>query len=205
MLETFSALLALCAGISPVIFEFPSHRPVTWSFDAFFDLRLNKWLSKQSRIWWLETPSPQLWRHCNESCFIALSQTTGTPVNHRLHIDPKCWLKEIRGLCYLGHLLRRKISSTNENRSWTWNYIIINAKGIISHAWLIWCWSLWVSNYIPQKPWTELLIHVIYLIWSGSTKWPCNVVLSWYTLKSIHLGPTMSTRAKPTTVALNIS
>ena len=28
---------------------FPSQRPVTWSYDAFFDLRLNKWLSKQSR------------------------------------------------------------------------------------------------------------------------------------------------------------
>ena len=27
---------------------FPSQRPVTQSFDVFFDLRLNKWLSKQS-------------------------------------------------------------------------------------------------------------------------------------------------------------
>ena len=28
---------------------FPSQRPVTWSFDVFFDLRLNKRLNKQSR------------------------------------------------------------------------------------------------------------------------------------------------------------
>ena len=27
--------------------EFPTQRPVTWSFDVFFDLRLNKRLSKQ--------------------------------------------------------------------------------------------------------------------------------------------------------------
>ena len=27
--------------------EFPAQKPVTWSFDVFFDLRLNKWLSKQ--------------------------------------------------------------------------------------------------------------------------------------------------------------
>ena len=27
--------------------EFPTQRPVTQSFDVFFDLRLNKWLSKQ--------------------------------------------------------------------------------------------------------------------------------------------------------------
>ena len=41
-METFSALLALCAGISPVSGEFPSQRPVTQSFDVLFDLRLNK-------------------------------------------------------------------------------------------------------------------------------------------------------------------
>ena len=47
-METFSALLAICAGNSPVPGEFPSQRPVTRSFDVFFDLRLNKPLSKQS-------------------------------------------------------------------------------------------------------------------------------------------------------------
>ena len=40
--ETFSALLAICAGNSPVTGEFPTQRPVTWTFDVFFDLRLNK-------------------------------------------------------------------------------------------------------------------------------------------------------------------
>ena len=35
-METFSALLALCEGNSPVTGEFPSQRPVTRSFDAFF-------------------------------------------------------------------------------------------------------------------------------------------------------------------------
>ena len=46
-METFSALLAFCAGKSPVSGEFPSQRPVTRSFDVFFDLRPNKRLSKQ--------------------------------------------------------------------------------------------------------------------------------------------------------------
>ena len=63
-METFSALLALCAGNSPVSGEFPSQRPVTRSFDIFFDLRLNKRLSKQSRGFWFETQSRPLWRHC---------------------------------------------------------------------------------------------------------------------------------------------
>ena len=39
-METFSALLTLCAGNSPVTGEFPSQKPVTRSFDAFFHLRL---------------------------------------------------------------------------------------------------------------------------------------------------------------------
>ena len=40
-METFSALLAICAGNSPVRGEFPTERPVTRSFDVFFDLRLD--------------------------------------------------------------------------------------------------------------------------------------------------------------------
>ena len=64
-METFSALLAICAGNSPVPGEFPAQRPVTRSFDVFFDLRLNKRLSKQPWGWWFETPAWSLWRHRN--------------------------------------------------------------------------------------------------------------------------------------------
>ena len=39
--------------------------PVTRSFDAFHDVRLNKRLSSQSGGWWFETLSCPLWRHCN--------------------------------------------------------------------------------------------------------------------------------------------
>ena len=64
-METFSALLTLCEGNSPVIGEFPSRRPVTRTFDVFFDLRLNNWLRKPPRRRWFETPPCLLWRHCN--------------------------------------------------------------------------------------------------------------------------------------------
>ena len=47
--------------------EFPAQRPVTRSFDVFFDLRLNKRLSKQPWGWWFETPAWSLWRHRNGS------------------------------------------------------------------------------------------------------------------------------------------
>ena len=45
--------------------EFPAQRPVTRSFDVFFDLRPNKRLSKQPRGWWFDTSSWSLWRQCN--------------------------------------------------------------------------------------------------------------------------------------------
>ena len=64
-METFAALLAFCAGNSPVPGEFPTHRPVTRSFDVFFGLPLNKQLGKQSWGWWFETPSRSLWRQCD--------------------------------------------------------------------------------------------------------------------------------------------
>ena len=67
LMEIFFALLAFCAGNSPVTGEFPAHRPVTRSFDIFFDPHLNKRLRKQWWGWWFETPSHPLWRHCN-SC-----------------------------------------------------------------------------------------------------------------------------------------
>ena len=56
-IEKKSALLVLCAENSPVTGEFPTQRPLTRSFDVFFDLRLNKRLSKHSRDRWYETPS----------------------------------------------------------------------------------------------------------------------------------------------------
>ena len=91
-METFSALLANCAGNSPVTGEFNAQRPVTRSIDVLLDLRLIKWLSKQSWSWWFETPSRPLWRHCNgyrwRPC---TNQRTGPrlgcwwPIYHRIY------------------------------------------------------------------------------------------------------------------------
>ena len=80
-METISALLAICAGISPVTGEFTAQRPVTRSFDVFFDLYLNKRLSKQSWGWWFETLSRPLWRHCNGFCGVRVIQWCSEGVN----------------------------------------------------------------------------------------------------------------------------
>ena len=81
---TFSALLAICAGNSPVNGEFPTQRPVTRSFDVFFDLRVNKPLNKQPWAWWFETRSRSLWRHCNETFSVLQTLCEG---NHWWPVD----------------------------------------------------------------------------------------------------------------------
>ena len=88
-METFSALLAICAGNSPVSGEFPTQRPVTRSFDVFFYLRPNKRLSKQSWGWWFETQSYPLWRHRNDHTshyWVSLEVTTRSAQYKEIHI-----------------------------------------------------------------------------------------------------------------------
>ena len=68
-METFSALLVVSG-------EFSARRPMTLSFDVFFDLGLIKGLSRHLRGWWFEMLSQSLWRHCNDwSCTKGLTDT----------------------------------------------------------------------------------------------------------------------------------
>ena len=100
-IETFSALLAFYAGNRFVSSEFATQRSVTRSFDVFFDLRLNKWLSKQCWEWWFRTPSCSLWRHCHEvicSNGTLLLSITYTLANHKIFENG------LFSLCFL-HLL----------------------------------------------------------------------------------------------------
>ena len=47
-METFSALLAICAGNPTVTGEFPAQRPVTRSFDvSFICARINGWVNNR--------------------------------------------------------------------------------------------------------------------------------------------------------------
>ena len=83
-METFSALLALCAGNSPVPVNSPAQRPVARNFDVFFDLRLNKRLSKQLRGWWFETQLRPLWRQCDGAgWFFRITGLTWSNKNQR--------------------------------------------------------------------------------------------------------------------------
>ena len=59
--DIFHITVRLCGEFTS---EFSTQRPVTQSFDVFFDLRLNKQLNKQWG-WWFGMTSRPLWRDCN--------------------------------------------------------------------------------------------------------------------------------------------
>ena len=93
-METFFAWLTFCVGNSPVTGEFPTQRPVTRSFDVFFDLRLNKQLSKQSWGWWFETPSRSLWRQCNVEFESDFGFATDTITSREVFSETWLWDNE---------------------------------------------------------------------------------------------------------------
>ena len=106
-METFSALLAICAGNSPASGEFPAQRPVTRSFDVFFDLCLNKRLRKQSWGWRFETLSRPLWRHCNSTI---ISYQTCTQSNYPMIHISKFFSSTFWTPCHLEPICAPKVS-----------------------------------------------------------------------------------------------
>ena len=137
-METFSALLALCAGNSLVTSEFPSQRPVTQSFDVFFDLRLNKRLSKQSWGWSFETPSCSLWRHCNDdreiSCF-TIKQIISS--SHML-IHKKTWVHTSQSFILEHEIDQYSIIPTGPTTSMPINMTIWDPSQYKDHLTQVW-------------------------------------------------------------------
>ena len=86
-METFSALLAFVRGIhrSPVNFPHKGQ----WRGALMLSLICNKRLSKQSRRWWLETPSRSLWRHCNDTwCFLSMAMILSSQIQNGSWLTP---------------------------------------------------------------------------------------------------------------------
>ena len=118
-MEIFSALLAICAGNSPVTGEFPTQRPVTRSFDVYFDLRPNERLSKQWWGWWFETLSRSLWRHRNELKSDEIS------LMHNIHFNCNRFAIFHRTLQWHGHILRKFLGMVRQLRNELWASIVL--------------------------------------------------------------------------------
>ena len=136
---TFSALLALCAGNSP-------QRPVTQSFDAFFDLEPNKWLSNQWWDWWFETPSSLLWRHCNVhwKCWHCDS--------HFTRVTESNWKYASRSACNgLVPKRRQAVTWTNDDPV-SWRHIMSLCHNALTLSGLV-------------TPNGSTLLHVMFVAW----------------------------------------
>ena len=105
-METFFASLAFVRGIHRWLVNYPAQRPVTRSFDVFFDLHLNKQLSKQSWCWWFETPWRLLWRHFNDIRGSALD-------NFGLMLPSTFW-----NTCYIFHKNGRRWLGRHRTPYW---------------------------------------------------------------------------------------
>ena len=154
-METFSALLAICARNSPVTDEFAAQRPVTRSFDALFDLHLNKQLSKQSWGWWFDMRS--LWRYCNVIELVWIKTQELDTLDRRLSgrhfaddiLKSFSWVEIVLLLFKLHYILfpraesthwwRNKISATLETTLW---HIFLHASLFFIS---IQIWSLFIE------------------------------------------------------------
>ena len=133
-METFSALLALCAENSQVTSEFPAQGPVTRSLDVFFDLRLNKHLSKQSWGRWFGKPSCSLWRYCNGvTCFDELFQ---------LLTPSRCWKKCMKCKYIDIYLSRHEFSLCDAGYHNTWSVQVVWKKLAPPKVYANWFWNI---------------------------------------------------------------
>ena len=183
-MESFSALLVLCEGNSPVTGECPSKRPVMQSFDIFCDLLLNKWLSKASGRRWFETLSRSLWRHCN-----GLSINLWLRPHHSMGIKPLPWN-------LMARLLTCRWSaaatvSTNYNR-----HVDAHVEGFKSFV-SSQCLDLVLGKNTNRSPNSPLRLWVLWLSQPGSPVYPwwcreikkrckCNFMVSFSSLTLLH-------------------
>ena len=140
----------LC-GNSPVPGEFPAQRPVTRSFDVFFDLYLNTPLSKQIWGWWIEMLSHPLWCHCN----VTIYDTTLYPTFH------------FSMLTYHQLNLFKHISMKKKCQFRIFNSREILWK-VLSAKWLPFCSGLFVLNEnFPSILTVPVPCHAISWCWSS--------------------------------------
>ena len=121
--------------------EFPAQRPVTPSFDVFFDLRLNNRLSKQSGGWWFETLSCPLWRHFNDNryvrngvqCFVGAVGSRTRAVWRKSTVKPYIRSTKSPNLT-VSCLLLQIFAQCIESRCWVKNEDVIGAAPSDQHV-----------------------------------------------------------------------
>ena len=139
-METFSALLALCKGNSPVTGEFPTRKPVTRSFDVSFDLRVEHgWLNNRGagdlRLYRAHYDVTIMWRNLNNGeCHFAEMNGKFLPVPYIFQViwiplEYLYWLQNFERVTVICMNIGYKLSSFSNahqssmaNSMVFWNY-----------------------------------------------------------------------------------
>ena len=176
--EIFYMLLALCDGNPSVTDIFFSQIPVTRRFDVFFELRLNKRSSKQSRF---ETSSRSSRQHCNAHFLSKPSVSVTSPIGTHCHEDALTFVCDV----IIVPVAMRYLITTNFSSLRMVKYILCLLTSVCSPIWwscfcfswaicvnlsyfyYFWALCIWNSAAIIfpyPKPW-----HTVNHLWSNAS------------------------------------
>ena len=145
-----------------------AQRPATRSFNVFFDLRLNKPLSKQSWGWWFEMPSRSLWRHCNDHQRLEPSSKLcdDDVIIFRFYTASMLLQRDVRGAIRPSHFLRwvdnSRAFDVSRQASLSW---------IRYHKWLL-------IRLLPRKSASWPIKWFSNLIWKGQVEGAASTMRS---------------------------
>ena len=160
----------------PLCGEFTSHqwfhaqRSVMWSFDVFFDLCLNKQLSKQSWSWWFEMPSWSLWNHCNVEGIIVLNAAMKLLSGKVLLMFLWQWSREH---CALSSREDKPVNNRESNGWWP----LLKISCLITMMQHVWC-VIWLVCH-NDILWSFLSQHGG-CWWPGAYSAPGHLQPSWW-------------------------
>ena len=161
----FRATGALCGEFTGH-WWIPPQRTVTRSFDVFFDVRLNKQLSKQSRRWWFETSSRSLWRHCNDRLYALMLFV------EKRHAERDSW-------CFIVLVVFRQYPF----KKWQiyWRTLLMNhINRANSHFYILGLWFKMLNLYLVlittrsyscQHKTIHIIFKVIHLLFYVNLQW----------------------------------
>ena len=125
-----------------------------WSgaFDVFFDMHLNKRLSKQSWGWWFQMNSRPLWRHCDEA-----QNDFPSATRHHVSCVFRRWRLQLESCVSLRWLGRNFFYLAWVPNSYGWP---LDMPGNLQHERQLWCchirWNWKLVPFPPRGWWRDL-------------------------------------------------
>ena len=147
----------ICAGNSSVTGEFPAQRPVTRSFDVFFDRRLNKRLSALAMEILQSCTKPSIW-WCSSITVYGVISIIWLNVNKQMCRDfytslNRTWMSTFRVCLHCLRWVRQRVFQTNGLEHQLDDYRLISPQNLKQILW-------YIVNYYFAKTLTHIIIII---------------------------------------------